>query len=250
MDQAPSAFSRAVERPVLNTNWPEIACPRPIHPLPKWIDVTGWEEDEDEMTPEQDEGRSDPTPGPVDSDNDTHWEGEERFDEEDYDEEFDVPRRFLPSFILSPDPEDLPAPFFHPTPSGHALASLPPDARDLPQPRFDSDPYSPVSNVSSWSNAPGLDRPSRSSRCDSFESIVSPDPEDLPPPDFEIYDRFEVGVFEFPLDRHQDRLGETGARDRARWGFGKGLWKAMTGVGRKMSESGHRRRWLDWTRDR
>jgi len=231
VDRAPPAFSRVVGGPVSNTNRLEIACPRPRYPLPKWIDMTGWEDDETEATPEEDVERTDSTPGPVD--NDTDWEGVEWSDEEDYDEEFDVPHRFLPSSILSPDPEELPAPFFHPasdsTPPSRILASLSPEACDLPQPRFDTDPYSPVSNVSSRSNVPELSHP-RSSPCSSFD-IVSPDPEDLPPPEFEMYDRFE---FPGRLDRRRDRLGE-------------GLWKVVTGGGRKVSGSGHRRRWLDWS---
>ena len=244
-DQAPPAFCRVVGGPVSNTNRLEIVCPRPIHPLPKWIDMTCWEDDEAEE-------RTNLTPGPVDTDTDidTDWEGGE-WSHEAYGEGLDVPRRFLPSFILSPEPEDLPAPFFHPssdsTPSSHTLASLSPEACDLPQPFFDSDPYSPISDVSSRSSISGPGQP-RSSRSDSFGSIVSPDPGDLPPPDFEIYDRAEVGGFEFlePLDCHQDRLGKRGTRGHAHWGLGEGLWKAVTSAGRKMSGSGQRRRWLDW----
>ena len=232
VDQAPSASSRVVGGPVSNTNRLGIACPRPIHPLPKWIDMTEWEDDEDEE-------RTDLTPAQVNTD----WEGMEWSDEEDYDEEFDVPRRFVPSFILSPGPEELPVPLFHPssdsTPPSLILASLSPEACDLPQPRFDSDPYSPVSTVSSRSNVPGLSRP-WSSRSSSFGSIASPDPEDLPRPDFEIYDRFEVGGFKFPqrLDHHQDWFGERDARGHARQGIGEGLCKVVTGGRRKLSESG------------
>ena len=245
MDQAPPTFCRVVGGPVSNTNRPEIVCPRPTYPPPKWIDITGWEEDEE---------RDDLTPGPVNADNDTDWEGVEWSDEEDWSEGLDDPRRFLPSFILSPDPEELPAPFFHSssdsTPSSRMLASLSPEACDLPQPCFDPDPYSPVSGVSSRSSALGPGR-LRSSRSDSFGSIVSPDPGDLPPPDFEIYDRIEVEGFEFPepLECHQNRLGKRGTRGHARWGLGEGLWKAVTSAGRKVSGSGHRRRWLDWTWD-
>jgi len=256
VDRAPPAFSRVVGGPVLNTSyWPEIACPRPIYPLPKWIDTAGWEDDEEKTMPEQDGERSDLIQGPVDNDNDTdtNWKGEKWSGEEDYGEGLDTPHQFLPSFILSPDPEDLPAPFFHPssdpTPSPHTFASLSPDACELPQPRFDSDPYSPISNVSSPSNLPGLDS-SWSSRTESFESVVSPDPGDLPPPDFEVYDQLEAGGFEFPehLDRHQDRLGERGARDHAGLALGERLWKVVIGGGRKVSGSGHPRKWLDWTR--
>lgn len=243
VDQAPPAFSRVVGGPVFNTNKPEIVCPRPIRPLPKWVTVK-WEDEEEETTPKEDEERSTLAPGPIDNDtdNDTDLEGGEKSDEEDYEEELHVAHRLLPSFVLSPDPEDLPAPFFHssrdPTPSSHAFVSLSPDACELPQPRFDSDPYSPASNASSWS-----------SRTGSSESIVSPDAEDLPPPDFEIYDRLEVGGFEFPgpLDHHQDRLGEGRIRDRPRRGLGEGLWKIITGAGKKLSRSGHRRKWLGWT---
>jgi len=252
--QAPSDFCRVVGGPISNTKRPEILCPRPIHPPPKWIDATRWEDDEDETIPEEDEERIDLTPGPVDADSDTDWEGEEWSDEEDYDEEFDVPRRFLPPFIVSPDPEDLPAPFFHPssdsTPSLHTFASLSPEACDLPQPCFDSDPYPLVSDASSRSGIPGPGRP-QSSRSDSFGSIVSPDPEDLPTPDFEIYDRIEIEGFEFPgpPDCHQDQLGKGGSRGRAHWRLGEGLWKAVTNVGRKVSGSGHRQAWLDWSWD-
>ena len=211
--------------------------------------MTGWEDDEGEGESEEEE-KSSLTPGPIDTENDTDWK-EEEWSDEDYDEDLDVARRSLPPFILSPDPEDLPTPFFHlsrdSTPSPHTLASISPDACDLPQPHFDPDPYSPISDASSQSNVPGL-ACTRSSRTDSFESIVSPDPGDLPPPDFEICDRFEVGELEFPapLDCHQNQLGERGARDHARWGSGKSLWKVVTGGGRKVSGSGRHRRWPIW----
>jgi len=252
--QAPPAFCRVVGGPVFNTNRPEIFCPRPIHPPPNWVDMTRWEDDGGETTPEEDGERIDLTPGPVNADNDTDCVGEEWSDQEDYDEEFEVPRRFLPSFILSPDPEDLPAPFFHPSSdsalSSHTFISLSPEACDLPQPCFDSDPYPLVSDTSSRSGVPGPGRP-QSSRSDSFGSIVSPDPEDLPTPDFEIYDRIEIEGFEFPgpLDCHQDQLGKRGTRGRPRWRLGEGLWKAVTNAGRKVSGSGHRRGWLDWSWD-
>ncbi|KAF9647712.1 hypothetical protein BDM02DRAFT_3129548 [Thelephora ganbajun] len=250
VDQAPPAFSRVVGGPVSNANQHEIVCPRPIHPLPKWIDMSGWEDDEGEAIPEEDQERSDLTPGSADNDNDNDndWkEKEEWSNEEDYGEEFDIPRRFLPSFILSPDPEDLPAPLFHlssdSTPSPRTLTSLSPDACDLPQPHFDSNPYPLVLAVNSRSSVPGVDR-LRSPQLDSFESIVSPDPEDLPSPDFEICDRSEVGGFELPglPDHHQDRPDKRGTRDHAGWGFGEGLWKVVTGGGRKV--------WLDWDWDR
>jgi len=213
--------------------------------------MTGLEEDEDKTTPEVDEGKTELTPGPVDTDTDTDWEGEEWFDEEDYGEGF----RFLPSFILSPDAEDLPAPFFHPsgnsTPLPRTLASFSPEACDLPQPRFNPGLYSPVSDVSSRSSVSGPSQP-RSSRFDSFGSIVSPNPEELPPPDFEFYDRLEVGGFEFPgpLDCRQDRIGKRGTRGHTRCGLGEGLWEAVKSPGRKVSGSKHhRRRWVDWTWD-
>jgi len=206
-------------------------------------------EDDEGGTTTEDEERSDLTPGPFD--NDTDYEGGGWSDEEDYDNDFDVPRRFLPSFILSPDPEDLPTPFFpqsgNSTPSSHTLASLSPDACDLPQPRFDSDPCSLTSMVNSQSSIPGLNQP-RPSRYDSFGSIVSPDPEDLPPPNFEVYDRFEVGGFKFPgpWDRHRDRLGGRDARGHA----GESLWEVLTGGGGKVSGPGHRRGWPVWSRDK
>ena len=226
VDQAPPTFSRVVGGPVFR---PEIICPRPIrfHPRPKWIDMVEWEDDEDE------EG-SDLTLCSEGNDVDTDREGEGWSDEEDY----DVLHQFLPSFILSPDPEDLPTPSFHPSngsqASSRSLASLSPDASDLPQPYFDSDRYSPAPVVSS-----------RSSRPDSLESIVAPDPEDLPPPDFETYDRFEVEGFKFPEphDRHQDRFGERGTRDRVP---GADWWRVVMGGEREVS--GHRRR-PDWTWD-
>jgi hypothetical protein len=258
VDQAPPTFCRVVGGPVSNKNRPEIVCPRPIHPLPKWIDVTEWQDDEDETTFEEDEERADLTPDPfdtdTDTDTDTDWEGEEWSDEADYGEGRDIPRRFLPPFILSPDAEALPAPFFHPSsdslPPSCTFAPLSPEASDLPQPYFDPEPYSPVSDVGWWPSVPEPSR-SRSPRSDSFGSIVAPDPEDLPPPDFETYDRIEIEGFEFPksLDCHQDRLGKRGTRGRARWGLDTGLWKAVKSAGRKVSGSGNRRRWLDWTWD-
>ena len=197
--------------------------------------MTGWEDDEDETTTREDEGRSDLTP---DSERDDDQEEEEWSGEEDY----DLPRRFVPSFIFSPDPEDLPTPFFEPSsgsrPSPFSLASLSPDAEDLPQPHFDSDPHPSVSVVNSRSNLPGL---GWSLRSDSFESIVAPDPEDLPPPNFDTCDRFEVGGFKSPgpHDRHQDWIGDKGTRDhvgRDSW------WEIVMGEGRKVSGAGRRRR--------
>lgn len=229
--QAPAAFLRAVARPALNTNRPEIVCPRPTYLLPKWINMTEWEDDEDEATTEEDEERFNPTPEPEDDGNEADWEGEEDSDEEDY----DVPRRFLSSFILSPDPGELPIPFFHsssnpPLPPS-SPASLSPDASELPQPCFDSDPLTPSSVP------PGLDH-EWSSRSDSFESIISPDPGDLPLPDFEVYDRFGIGGLKFPEphDCHQDRLSGRSPRDHA-------------GLGRRVSGAGRHRRWPDWRRD-
>jgi hypothetical protein len=212
--------------------------------------MTGWDDDEDETASEEDEERFDLTPDPEGTDNGVDWEGGGKrwAEEDDYGEEFDVPRRFLPSFILSPDPEDLPAPFFHP-PSGSppslcSLASLSPDAGDLPQPHFDSDPYSPVSEVSSWWSTPGLDH-SRSSLFNSSGSTVAPDPEDLPPPDFGTYDRYEVGGFKFPEpgDRRQDRTRPRGARDHAGWGLGEGRREVVASGGRKVPRVGRRRKW-------
>ena len=199
--------------------------------------MTEWEDDEDEPTNEEDEERSDPE----ELDADVDWEGGRCFEEEDY----DVPRRFLPSFLLSPDPEDLPAPFFPPSTRSLlpplSLASLSPDADDLPQPHCDSDPYAPVATVDSRSSVPGLDR-TRSSRSDSFESIISPDPADLPPPDFEIYARFGVEGFKFPEphDRHHVWLG-----------FGEGRREVVIGEGGMGLGSGAERprRWLDRTWD-
>ena len=194
--QAPPTFSRVVGGPAPNAKRSEIICPQPIHPLPKWIHMTGWEDDWDRPTTEEDEKGSDLTPDPEDLDIHADWEGEGWFDEE---EDYDAQRRCLPPYFLSPDPEDLPAPFFPPSngPPPTSLTPLSPDADDLPQPHFDSDPYSPVSTVNSRSSVPGLDR-TWSSQSDSYESIISPDPAELPPPNFGIYDRFEVGVFKFP----------------------------------------------------
>jgi len=203
--------------------------------------MAGWEDDEGESTVEQDQERSDPTPDPEGKDNEANWEGEELFEVEE--EEYDAPRRFLPSFV-SPDPEDLPAPFFPPSngplPPLPLLVPLSPDAEDLPQPHFDSDPYSPISGVSSRSSVPGLNH-TRSSRSNSFESIVSPDPGDLPPPDFEIYDRFEVWGFKFPEPHDRHHVG---------WGFGEGRREVAIGEGRKVLGGGRHWRWLDWTRGR
>ena len=236
-----------------NTKGPEIACPRPIHPLPKWIDMAAWDDDEDETTLEGDGERIAPMPVPTYIDAD--YEGEERFDE-DYDEELDFPHRFLPSFILSPDPEELPAPFFHPLGdpelSSHAPTSLSPEARNLPQPCFDPSPYSPVSDVGSRSSLPGFDRP-RSPWLDSFGSIAFPNSGNLPPPDFEIHDRIEVGgfwKFPGPLDCRQDQLGSRGARGHAYRGLDGGFWEAAESGEREASGSEHRRRWPDWTWDR
>ena len=175
------------------------------------------------------------------SNDDTDWEGEQWFDE-DHDPE----SRFLPSFLFSPDPEDLPTPSFHP--SSNSLASLSPDASDLPQPRFDSDPYSPPSVANPGSSVPGLDW---SSRFDSFESIAAPDPEDLPHPNFEIHERFEVGRLGFPgpQDRHQDWL-KRGIRDHAGRGLGEGLQEVVIGDGRKVLGAGRRRRRPDRARDK
>jgi hypothetical protein len=237
VDAAPPVFSRVVGGPVSNTNRLEVACPQPIYPLPKWIDTTGWEEDEE---------NPDLTSNPVGN-------GADAEAEEDNSEEFDVSRRFLPSFILSPDPEDLPAPFFptsrDPTPSPWTLASLSPDACDLPQPRFDSDP--PVFAVNSRSNTPGID-PRPSLRFDSFGSIVSPDPEDLPPPIFGSCARFEArGLNQLlqPPDCNRNRVDERAARaPNIGWSLGDGLLKFVTGGGgRKVSGSRHHRKWLGWT---
>lgn len=235
MDQAPPTFSRVVGGPAPNAKGPEIICPRPIYPLPKWIEMNGWDDDEDETTSEEDEERSELVSDPEDLDDEVDWEGEEWFEEEDY----DAPHRFLPSFLLSPDPEELPTPFFPPSNNPIApppsIAPLSPDADDLPQPHFGSDLYSPISVVNSQSSVPGLDR-TRSSWSDSLESIISPDPEELPPPNFGIYDRFEVGVFKFPEphDRHHAGLG-----------FGNGRRGVVIGEGRGMLGAGYPRRRLD-----
>lgn len=208
--------------------------------------MAGWEDDEYETTPKEDEERTILTPGPVDNDNDTDWEGEESSDEEDYDEERDVLHQLLPPFMRSPDPEDLPAPFFppssDPTPSSRTFASLSPKACDLPQPCFSTDPDSPVSNASSWPSVPGLGYP-RSPWSDLF---LSPDPEDLPPPVFEIYDRAEAGELDpsGPFGHCPDRSGERDTQGHARR-LDEGSWKAVTSEERKVSGSGNRR-WLDW----
>ena len=73
MAHASPAFSRVAERSVLNTDRPEIICPQPIHPLPKWIDTTEREDDKDETTPEEDEERSELTPDSEKNGNGADW---------------------------------------------------------------------------------------------------------------------------------------------------------------------------------
>ena len=176
--------------------------------------MNGWEDDEDKATLEGDKKRIAPMSGPTYIDNDI-----------DNDEELNFPYRLLPSFILSPDPdpEELPAPFFHPskdpTLPPHPLTSLSPEARALPLPCFDPNPYSPLPDVGPRSNPSGFERPP-SPWLDSFGSIMFPNSGNLPPPDFEIYDRIGVGGFwrfPGPLDCRQDQPSNRGARGHAYW---------------------------------
>lgn len=187
---------------------------------------------------EEGEERSDLTPDAEDLDDEVDWEGEEWFEEGDY----DAPRRFLPSSIISPDPEDLPTPFFppsnHPLPPPPSPAPLSTDADDLPRSHFDSDQYSPISVANSQSSVPGL---KGTSWFDPFGSIISPDPEDLPPPDFGIYDRLEAGVFKFPEPHDHHHVG---------LGFPKARQGVVMGEGRKVLGAKYPQRLLDWTWDR
>lgn len=231
-----------------NTKGPEIACPQPIHPLPKWINMNGWEDDEDKTTLEGDKKRIAPIPGPTYID-----------DNIDSDEELSFPHQSLLSFILSPDPdpEELPAPFFHPSsdpiPPPHTSTSLSPEAWDLPLPCFDPNPNSPlVPDVEPRSHLSGFERPP-SPWPDSFGSIMFPNSGNLPPPGFEIHDRIGVGGFwQFPgpLDCRQDQPSNRGARGHAYWRLDGGFWEAALSGEREVSGSEHYRRSLDWTWDR
>ena len=214
MEPVPSSFSPIVGGPVSNTNRLEVACPRPIHPLPKWIDTNGWEEGEEQTRLEEGQGRFNLTPSPA-----------------------------SPSYIISPDPEELPAPFFPPSPCTHD--SLSPNACELPQPRFYSDPRPPAPATNSWLSAP-RSIPQPPSWYGRLEPIAFPDPEDLPPPNFQIYARFEVGVLEHPSppDRHQDRIDER-TRGHSGRGLGEDLWKVGIGGRRRVSGPRHRHKWHD-----
>ena len=169
-----------------------------------------WEDDEDETTSEEDEVMSRVTSSTVESDID--WEEEEGFGGE-----FDIIPRFFTSFGISPEAEDLPSPFFPPsrnsTPSLDTFDSLSPDANDLPQPRFDSDLQGfaviPPPRIRGAESPPSL-------TSESLGSIVSPDPEDLPLPCFEIYARFELEELEHPGYPHHKRINEEGVLDRIR----------------------------------
>lgn len=235
--QAQPNFCSVVGGPVSYPNRPKIACPRPTYPLPMWIHTAKWEEDEDEE-------RSEMSSSSADSDID--WEGEEGFDEE-----FNMVPRFLTSFSLAPDAENLPPPFFpqsgDSTPSLDAFASLSPDASDLPQPCFDPDP--PMFAINSPSSSRGVSSMS-SSRSDTFESIVSPDPEDLPLPCFEVYAQFEVGGVGNlkPPDCRENVSGEKGVS------YHIGDWATVCGRFFPLEGGGYEgldaRKWVDWTRDK
>lgn len=199
VDQAPSPLSRVVGGPVSIPTL-GIICPRPIHPLPVWIDATVWEKVGGEES-------SGPAQSSVGND-DIEWgEGE------DYDEELGAPRRFIPPFILSPDPEDLPAPFFpsrDSSPSSRTITSFSPDACDLPQPRFDSDPRLPAFIFNSQPTAPGFVS-QHPPQYDPLRPTVFPDPGDLSPPNFEAYSQFEVEGFGRP-DHRPDWTDDGGAQ--------------------------------------
>ena len=195
------------------------------------------------MTGWGDKGISDLAPGPVDND-DIDWE--------DYDEELGAPRRFLPSFLFSPDPEDLPAPFFPPsrdsTPPPRTPTSVSPNASDLPQPHFDSDPHPPMSTVNLLPSAPGV-IPPPSLHSGSLESTVLPDPRDLPPPSFETCCRFRAGGFGLAVssDRRRRWTDDRGTGDHTGRGMIKGTWKSVAGEKRRVSGPRHRGGRLDLT---
>lgn len=207
--------------PVPYSNQFKIVCPRPSYPLPKWINVSDWEDDEDETSSEEDEEM---TSSSVDSD--IFWGGKEEIYED-----FDIVPRFLTSFTISPDAENLPSPFFPPsrgsTPVSNTFTSLSPDANELPQPYFDSDP--PVFVVNATTNVRGID--SRSSPwSNALEPMVAPNPEDLPPPCFEVYARPEdKGLNDLvPLDC-QNRANKKGVLNtRAHWTRDKVPWPNVT----------------------
>ena len=206
-------FSRVVGGPISNTPRLEVICPRPTHPLPKWIDTTGWEDEEE---------RFDLTPSLTSNVDDTDWENSS--------EELDDTRQSLPLCMLSPDADDLPPPFFPPsrgsTPAPRTLASLSPGACNPPQPRFDSNPHPPIFVVNTQPS--GLvAAPQHSPRSDSLEPTMFPGAWDAPPLNFEIYAQFGVGMFSYPSlpGCHPDQVEVRGARDHTRRGLGKGLWK-------------------------
>lgn len=233
VDQAPLSFSRVVGgpvRPVHVTCTIEVDCPRPVYPLPAWIDTTGWEGEEDDTTPGEDDAWTpDQTSMATYGDNDSQWDGEEEFGER-----FGAPCRFLPTFLLSPDPEELPAPFFPPSRdamlSPRTPTSLFPDARELPQPRFDADPHPPLIGVSSWMSTPGVDLQPLP-RFGSPESIMSPDPEDLPPPNFGIHTQFKFGRFGRlrPPECYRGQPDEGGGPDYTGRGPGEAWWEVVMG---------------------
>ena len=57
-------FSGVVGDPIPNAPRLEVVCPRPTHPLPKWIDTASWEDEE----------RLDSTPSLTSNVNSTDWE--------------------------------------------------------------------------------------------------------------------------------------------------------------------------------
>ena len=227
--------------PVSNPNEPRIACPRPIHPLspPKWI------YGENGSIPDEGEETSEMTSSSVDSD--IGWQGEKEFDE---DEEFDMTPRFLTSYSISPDADNLPPPYFPPSGSSPPMPSpdspifLSPDASELPEPHFDSDPPEFVDNSpqSVWGVNFQHSPPSG-----TLESMLSPDPEALPLPCFEMDDQPEAENPGHP-DRHQNRVGERGVL------YHIGDWAAVCGRFFQVEAEGSggpaTRRWLDWTRDK
>ena len=194
--------------------------------------MSEWEDDEDDT---EDDGESEIMSSSTDSPID--WAGEGGFDEE-----FDMAPRFLTAFSISPDADDLPPPFFPPsrdlTPSLGTFTSLAPDADDLPQPHFDFD--SPVFTVSSPSSDWGVGSPP-SLWSDTLESMMSPDPGDLPIPSF------EVGVFEHleDPDRRQDGVKQEDTLYHiGYWGIFSERFFQVEGGG---CEGLNNRRWLDWT---
>lgn len=204
------------------------------------MNKTEWEDDDDETTSEEDEERSEMTFSSATSDID--WEGEEGFDGE-----FDIFPRFFTSLSISPDAEDLPSPFFPPSKAPTPSAPHSPDATDLPQPRFNSDP--PVLKVSLPSSIRGVDSAS-SSWSDTLESMVSPDPEELPLPRFEICVRLGVDGLEH-LEHHNNRQNKVGGKGALDYLGGQATVRAwfyqVEGRGR---EDLGIQRWIDWTLDK